>query len=99
MILRIQRSSLKVCPVEKYPPWGVSVCLQMIPGIKMTRSHSSHREGNFQMRLTLQVQIKTLLQLKLLQLPHQQVSHLLQQVELLNLYLVWILPYNSFMKH
>ena len=55
--------------------------------------------GSFQMRLILQVQIQTLSQLKLLQLLHQQVSHLLLQVDLLNLNLAWILLFNNFMKH
>ena len=51
------------------------------------------------MRPILQVQIQTLLHLKLLQLLHQQANHLLLQVELLNPSLVWILLFNSFMKH
>ena len=40
-----------------------------------------------------------LLHLKLLQFLHQQANHLLLQVELLNPSLVWILLFNSFMKH
>ena len=47
----------------------------------------------------LQVQIQILSPLQPLQLLHQLTSHLLQQVDLPNLNLAWILPLSSFMKH